>query len=204
MVGGIPHQTWKYSHLKHHIHVNDKPIHGQTKDPVSVFQKGQNGQVENFWKFSFGMTKLSLKNMIYFPKYNSKQVNNKKIIAEILCFDAYFLTFFILDFKLGLYMAVVYFLAFFLNGATSYGEHWGVLDRRGDTTQDSIGIYSTWYNIVGFGAGFHQEHHNSPGMHWTKLHTLTDKMHPDRVTRSGMHITNCPYWDHFKLLFKKQ
>ena len=100
-------------------------------------------------------------------------------------------------------MFFIYALAHFLNAATSYGEHWTVLDRRGDTTQDSIGIYSRWYNIIGFGAGFHQEHHNKPNMHWTTLSSITPNMHPDRVIKGGMHITNCPYWDHFKLLFRR-
>ena len=202
IVGGIPHQIWKYHHLKHHIHVNDKPIDGKTKDPVSVFLHGKNNEVQNFWLFCFKMTKEAFVKMVVFPKFG-KQVNHTKQILEQLAFNFYFLSFFVLDLHYGLYFAALYFLAFFLNGATSYGEHWTVLDRRGDTTQDSIGIYSRWYNIIGFGAGFHQEHHNKPNMHWTTLSTITPNMHPDRVIKGGMHITNCPYWDHFKLLFRR-
>ena len=205
IVGGIAHQIWKYSHLKHHIYVNDKPVNGLTKDPVSVFQYGENGEVQNFWKFCWKMTKASYKNMSIFSVYNAypRQVSKSKLLAEQLSFNLYFLSVFLCDYKYGIYIFLMYLLAFFLNGATSYGEHWGVLDRRGDTTQDSIGIYSRWYNIIGFGAGYHQEHHNKPNIHWTQLHTLTPRMHPNRVIKGGMHITNNPYWSHFKLLFKK-
>ena len=40
MISGIPHQSWKWTHLTHHIHVNDRPVDGKTKDPVSVFEHG--------------------------------------------------------------------------------------------------------------------------------------------------------------------
>lgn len=202
MIGSIPHQAWKYCHLKHHIYVNDKPVDGATKDPMSVFLHGKNGEIENFWSYCIRITLDSFVGMLKIPNY-SKPVNKTKIICEQWAFNLYLLSIFVLDFRYGIYMALVYFMSHFLNNATSYGEHWTVLDRRGDTTQDSIGIYSRWYNIIGFGAGYHQEHHNTPSLHWTQLPKLKPNMHPDRVIKGGMHITNNPYWSHFKLLFKK-
>ena len=202
MVGGIPHQFWRRNHLKHHVYVNDKPVDGKTQDPVSVFAKGTNGEVQNFWKFCFTTMIVAFKNMVIFPKV-PVQDSKPKMVAEVLLHDLYFLAVFIVDYRYGLYLLLVYIVAHFLNGATSFGEHWTVLDRRGDTTQDSIGIYSKWYNIVGFGAGYHQEHHHRPNIHWTQLPNLTPRMHPDRVVKHSMHIFNNPYWQHFKLLFQK-
>ena len=92
IVGGIPHQIWKYHHLKHHIHVNDKPIDGKTKDPVSVFLHGKNNEVQNFWLFCFKMTKEAFVKMVVFPKFG-KQVNHTKQILEQLAFNFYFLSF---------------------------------------------------------------------------------------------------------------
>ena len=94
IVGGIPHQIWKYHHLKHHIHVNDKPIDGKTKDPVSVFLHGKNNEVQNFWLFCFKMTKEAFVKMVVFPKFG-KQVNHTKQILEQLAFNFYFLSFFV-------------------------------------------------------------------------------------------------------------
>jgi fatty acid desaturase len=201
-VGGIPNQIWKYAHLKHHIYVNDIPVNGTTKDPVSVFLHGKDGKVENFWSYCVRGIYNDFKKA-FFPIKFPNIVNKQRCFLEQMSFNLYVLSIIVLDFHYGIYMLLVYALAYFLNKATSYGEHWGVLDRRGDTTQDSIGIYSRWYNIIGFGAGYHQEHHNKPNMHWTQLHTITPRMHPDRVIKGGMHITNNPYWSHFKLLFKK-
>jgi fatty acid desaturase len=101
-------------------------------------------------------------------------------------------------------MMFVYFMSYAVNNANSYGEHWGTLDKRGDTTRDSVGIYSDWYNWFGFNAGLHQEHHHKPGVHWTKLPEVTKLLPDDRYTiKHGVHITNNPFWSHFKLLFKK-
>ena len=207
MISGVTHQTWKWTHLTHHVHVNDHPVDGNTKDPVSVFKQGKNGEVENFWKFCFrGTINTMFGSLAYAIKSSNKPsivYNSTQSTIEALSWMVYCIAIFAVDFNFGMWMMVVYFLAHFLNYATSYGEHWGVLDRRGDTTQDSVGIYSTWYNWIGFGAGYHQEHHNKPGMHWTKLYTITPKMHPDRKTVKSMHVFNAPYWSHFKLLFKR-
>ena len=90
----------------------------------------------------------------------------------------------------------------FLNAAWHYGEHWGAHDRRGDTTQDSVGIYNWWYNTFCFNSGLHQEHHHKPGVHWTKLPSVTPLLHPDRVTACGMHIFNVPWSADLKKLIK--
>ena len=203
MVGGIAHQSWKWAHLSHHVHVNDHPIDGKTKDPVSVFYNGKNGEIENFWSFCFRHTILNFKGKFTHSSPTSIVYNNLQNRIESCAWVVYCAIIFAVDVKFGMWMLVVYFLANFLNMATSYGEHWGVLDRRGDTTQDSIGIYSKWYNWIGFGAGYHQEHHNKPGVHWTKLPELTSRMHPERRIVKSMHIFNNPYWLHFKLLFRR-
>jgi fatty acid desaturase len=204
MVGGIAHQSWKWSHLTHHVYVNDRPEPGATtKDPVSVFKYGKNGEVENFWSFCIRGSVENIAGKIRRNQKTTALYNHTQNNIESWSWIVYSAIIIAVDVKFGAWMLVVYALANFLNMATSYGEHWGVLDRRGDTTQDSIGIYSKWYNWIGFGAGYHQEHHNKPGVHWTKLHTLTPKMHPNRRTVKSMHIFNNPYWSHFKLLFKR-
>lgn len=204
-ISGITHETWRHVHLTHHVHVNDRPTNGKTKDPISVFKNGKNGEIENFWSFCFSNAIGDIRN-----KFSTRHKDISKYLfdsrlnnIENMSWIFYFALIFLADVKFGFWMILVYFVGHFLNYATSYGEHWGVLDRRGDTTQDSVGIYSKWYNWIGFGAGYHQEHHNKPGVHWTKLHALTPKMHPDRRIVKTMHIFNAPYWSHFKLLFRR-
>jgi fatty acid desaturase len=207
-VSNLSNAQYRHHHLSHHIHVNDRPVDGVCKDPVSVFAKSKNGEPENFWiHCSSGAVNMvkSTFTSIFLPVYQSKTLDGLQVRREKWVMFLYVMSVILCDLKYGLwYTFVLLFVAHFMNRATSYGEHWQVLDRRGDTTQDSIGIYSRWYNIIGFGAGYHQEHHHKPGVHWTRLHEVTPLLHPDRKILGSMHITNCPFWQHFKDLFVKQ
>jgi fatty acid desaturase len=205
-VSGLPHQLWRHGHLLHHKHINDKPVNGRTKDPVSVFKFSKTNEPTNFWIYCwrsalYGDAKWAWVSVV--PDILKVKELYARFKREQWAVRIYWLSIFLINPVYGLFLIPVYFMAYFVNNANSYGEHWGVLDRRGDTTQDSIGIYSTWYNIFGFGAGYHQEHHHRPGVHWTEMHNVTKLLHPDRKIVNGIHILNNPFWSHFKLLFKK-
>lgn len=209
-VSNIPNQIWKLAHTLHHKHVNDLPDpNGFTKDPVSVYKfgGGKPGEPDNFWVYCF-------KNAIYgdakycwfscpitlvkFPELR------KRYYRERWMFRLNILLIAMINWQYSIFLVLLYMIVFVVNNANSYGEHWGVLHNRGDTTKDSVGIYSAWYNWFGFNAGHHQEHHHRPGTHWTKLPTVTALLSPDRlIIKHGVHITNNPFWSHFILLFKK-
>jgi fatty acid desaturase len=190
--------------------VNDAPTEvNDTKDPVSVYRNTyfniKPGELVNFWVYCFGFA-FRYSSMFSFklrPEHLHVPKHMKQYKQEIWAWRAYIAIIMLLNFWYGAWLLAVYFLALVVNNANSYGEHWGVLHRRGDTTQDSIGIYSKWYNIFGFNAGLHQEHHHKPGVHWTKLPEVTPLLHPDRViVKHGVHITNNPFWSHFIALIK--
>ena len=200
--------AYKQSHLLHHIHVNDKPVNGMCKDPLSVYAKSKDGEPENFWihcaTHAWGAVVTTFSSILL-PLHQCRTVDGPQLRRERWTVFLYSVAIMFCDLSYGLwYSLVILYVANFMNRATSYGEHWQVLDRRGDTTQDSIGIYSRWYNVIGFGAGYHQEHHHKPGMHWTRLHEITPLLHPGRKIIGGMHMTNCPFWQHFKDLFVKK
>jgi fatty acid desaturase len=211
MPAGAACQTWKRSHLLHHKYVNDQVDEtGQTKDPASVYYLGKNQNPTNFWVFicqsgyrdfikMFRMEKLQHAG----KQYHLLDKYNKQYIKEQIAIKLYFLSIFVINVWYGVALLGIYLIGHIANFAISYGEHYGVLDRRGDTTQDSVGSYNWFVNFIGFGAGYHQEHHHKPGTHWTDLHLVTPVLHPDRKIIKGFHIANNPYWSHFKLLFKK-
>ena len=202
MLTGTQLTSWRVAHLKHHKWINDRPVDGITKDPVSVFAAGKNGQRTLFWNYAFGAANNRVERLFSKKTSYVELFSNKTHYERIVCW-LWIILLFIINPAYGLWMLLVFYFGWMQDGAVSYGEHWGVLDRRGDTTQDSIGIYSRWYNIIGFNAGYHQEHHNQPRLHWTRLPEITQNMHPDRKIIGGMHVLNNPFWQDFKALFTK-
>lgn len=210
IAAGIPQNAWRHAHLLHHKYVNDKhgPNGEDTKDPVSVYRFGPDGGLNNLWTYCFKSAWI-FNTKYFFARYESLRyqmpipVHHKQLHRELWAFRLFLLSVMLINFYYGIWLCFVYFMSYVVNNANSYGEHWGALDRRGDTTQDSVGIYSTWYNIFGFNAGLHQEHHHKPGIHWTRLPEVTPLLHPDRViVKHGVHITNNPFWSHFVALIK--
>jgi fatty acid desaturase len=208
---GVSHQIWKISHLLHHKYVND-PLdsEGKTKDPASVFARGKNNEPANFWVFItkhgigaflqlFYIDKIKITgpNTQLFEKYQ------KQCLREQLAIKLFFISILLINFYYGLFLLFVYLLSHIENFAVSYGEHYGVLDRRGDTTQDSVGCYNWFVNLIGFGAGYHQEHHHRPGVHWTRYHEVTHLLNPNRRIINLPHVLNNPFWLHLKQLIKK-
>jgi fatty acid desaturase len=212
MPSGAACQTWKRSHLLHHKYVND-PIGedgSQPKDPASVYFLGIHQKPANFWVYTCSNGFRDFVKMFRFEKlqhagkqYHLLDKYNQQYLKEQTAMKLFFVLIFAINFWYGLALLVIYLLGHIENFAISYGEHYGVLDRRGDTTQDSVGSYNWFVNWIGFGAGYHQEHHHKPGTHWTNLHRVTPILHPNRKIIKGLHIMNNPFWLHFKQLFKK-
>lgn len=202
MVTGTNFTSWKIAHLKHHKWINDVPVDGKTKDPVSVFADGKNGNRTLFWNYIFIAANLRTGRLVLSKQFHIDHFD-KKIRGERSVCRLWIFFLLLLNPLYGVWMLLVFYFGWLQDGAVSYGEHWGVLDRRGDTTQDSIGIYSRWYNIIGFNAGYHQEHHNQPGLHWSRLPEITNNMHPERKIIGGMHVLNNPFLQDFKALFRK-
>ena len=200
IAGATPVQVYRNAHLIHHKFVNDPPV---SKDLISVLANSKDGKAENVWTFCLAWTIKT--NFIYgwiTGKVKSMPLVSlmqwKKEVLTLTAFSAILLLF-NLEYFLWWFFVVCPAMQFF-NAAWHYGEHWGVHDRRGDTTQDSVGVYNWWYNTFCFNSGLHQEHHHKPGVHWTKLPTVTHLLHPNRVISQGMHIFNVPWVTDFKKL----
>lgn len=204
-------QMYRLVHTIHHKYVNDSPINGKTKDDISVFANGINGEVENVWRFCVSRAIVAWTDpwkYVFYQNWKSEKskmsmMNFVQWRREQFSIVIFFLSILALNLVYGMWLLfVIHFAAHFLNYSWHYGEHYGSYHYRGDTTQDSIGIYSKWYNILCFKSGYHQEHHHRPGTHWTKLDDITPLLPKTRVIVNGMHITNVPWVEHFKLLFK--
>ena len=208
---GLLPQVYRIVHSIHHKHVNDLPINGSSRDIISVFGHGTDGQVENVWKFCYRQGRyifiLPWKYVFYQMwqpiRPRTPMMNFVLWRREQFAIVGFFLAIMLINFTYGLWLLfVIYGLAHFLDYSWHYGEHYGAYHYRGDTTQDSVGSYNQWYNVFCFNSGLHQEHHHCPGVHWTRLHEITKLLPPTRITTNGMHMANVPWLAHLKLLFK--
>jgi len=208
---GLKPQTYRYVHSVHHKHVNDLPINGISKDGISVFAHGVNGEVENVWKFCFRNAVAGLLapwKYVFYQFWKKERVKTPMMNftlwrREQFAIVAFAFAIAAINLIYALWLIfVIYGISHFINYSWHYGEHYGSYHYRGDTTQDSVGIYGKWYNLLCFRSGYHQEHHHRPGIHWTKLHEITPLLPDTRVMVNGMHITNVPWIKDFKLLFK--
>lgn len=203
-------QTYRIVHNTHHKYVNDTPINGACKDPISVFAQGNNGEIENAWKFCYRKAVMQMldpwkyiltvwkKERPKLPLYNFTLWQREQFAIVI-----FFASLLLINFSYGLWVFFgIYSVAAFFNYSWHYGDHYGSHHCRGDTTRDSVGIYSKWYNLVSSNAGYHQEHHYKSNVHWTKLPELTPLLPGDRTVVNGTHVTNVPWVKHFKLLFR--
>lgn len=74
-----------------------------------------------------------------------------------------------------------------------YCEHWGIMDASSSLT-DAVSSYGP-VNLLIFNAGYHQEHHARPGLHWTKLPAARADMLPDEQRRVvPVHYFTSPFF----------
>lgn len=91
-----------------------------------------------------------------------------KVILETSALLAMILTFTVLN----LHGLIAFYLPVWLLGniaaqAENYLEHYGAFP--GNRKTDSVSCYGTFYNLIWFNNGYHQEHHYRPQVHWSRL-----------------------------------
>lgn len=203
-------QTYRMAHNTHHKYVNDIPVNGVCKDPISVFAKGANGELENVWNFCYRFAVMQIVEpwkYVFFTALKSEKPQLPLHNFTLWRREQYAIVVFLasvlaINFVYGVWLLTIYFVAHFLTFAWHYGDHYGSYQYRGDTTRDSVGIYNKWYNLITANAGYHQEHHHKPHVHWTQIPSITQMLPADRITFNGLHVANVPWLQHLKLLFR--
>lgn len=201
---GIPFNGWKYFHMIHHRYNNDFKINGQTKDPLSFYRYGENGERENFWSYCIkGLWRDLSGQTLKDPHDNcSTKVDIKNgdlLKTEQYVFYAFIASIFVVNIAYGFVYLLVYTLSLILNNANSYGEHFGPVEQQ-NFRANSVGSYGKLYNVLCFNSGYHQEHHVRPGAHWTELPKITKTLPTKRHTINKMYMFNAPW---FKDLINK-
>ena len=192
-VSCIPFHGWVWFHTQHHRITNDVPINGKVYDPLSIYRYGNNGQRENFWQYCFVGSWRGFNGKLAHDETCAVRLNQygDNIRLELRYMIVYTMCILLYNVWYGLLYLSMCVINTILNQADNYGTHWGSASSS-DTRRNAVSSYDWWYNFIGFNAGYHQEHHSIPSVHWTQLPDITKTLPHDRKIISGMFIFNAP------------
>ena len=172
----IPQSIYRVHHLNHHRYNNDpKDVYGTVKDQSSIFKHSHSAGPEGILSYSL----LSFFRADFIGMFKKACKHNRLLaVSEIIFFLGIFSAFAFYNFKFFLLFLVLgTYLGSSLASFQNYLEHLHAVPN--DRKRDSVSCYNGFYNAIWFNNGYHQEHHLSPGTHWTRLPSVTERLpHP--------------------------
>ncbi len=180
---GMPQTLYKYHHLNHHRHNNDKQGAGDsaTCDRSSTYRfAARRGCEENVATYALlGPLRTELR-----AAYREAKAKQR---AWLVWLEGGALAAFALVILLWETKCFFCFLLPIWYGGQVFAlaENW--LEHHhatpGNRLTDSVSCYGRLYNLIWFNNGYHQEHHFRPTVHWTKIAEVRDEMLPDDQRR---------------------
>ncbi len=173
---GLPQILYKYHHLNHHRHNNS------LEDPSSTYLYGKNGKQEHWISYSaFSLfrdgTQIAFKETL-------RKKEGSQLIMEIVSTLVYLGLLLTISWKffLTIYLPL-FFTGWFLAHLENYFEHYKA-SNPSNRFGNAVSFYGSFYNLIMFNEGYHQEHHISPQEHWS-LRPLTKLKYQNQMKNSG-------------------
>ena len=176
---GLPQILYRFHHLNHHRHENDRPVtDGRTRDHSSTYAYGRHGRHEHVVSYcALGLfrrgTTEAYRQVI--RKGYSRQFSFELVVCLLglagyaLLSWRYFAFFYLSTFYCGWFLAQL----------ENYYEHFGASPEN--RAANSVSYYGRLYNLFFCNEGYHQEHHLQPQLHWTRRSEV--RMAPTRTER---------------------
>jgi len=185
MAMGLPQTLYYHHHMNHHRFTNSE------KDISSLFNHSKEEVEEGILSYSFiGFFRIDL---LALAKKAKKKEDKNLLILETLGVLAFWGFLISLDWKFFLtFYLPVWYLGQVAALMENYFEHYGT--KPGDRKTDSVSCYGKLYNLLWFNNGYHQEHHYSPTVHWTRIKEVKTRLpsEHDRKVVKLAHFTNIP------------
>ncbi len=183
---GFSQTFYTWVHLRHHEGNSDRPgADGTTRDWLSIYRHGRDGEPENVWSYVFmgffreggGSIHTALKARRPFDATWGR--------IEIACVALFVVGMAVLNWKAVLFLVPFYYLGDCLSQLNGYYEHY-----RGNPDEPiawGVSTYAPLYNLIWFNNGHHAEHHFRPAVHWTRLPALRRAIVDDQRAK-GVHV----------------
>jgi fatty acid desaturase len=176
LAAGVPHVLYHHYHLNHHSGDSDaRGPDGTTRDWSSIYRHGQGGHPEPFWRYCLlGFFRVEVRAVLR-TCFRHGRAHAWQCAAETAVLGGFWLLLLLANWRyLVFFYLPAYSLGWVLSRAQGYLEHHGA--RPGNPFANSVSSYNRIYNFFCFNAGYHQEHHWDPGVHWTRLPELHDQL----------------------------
>ncbi|ANH99780.1 fatty acid desaturase [Pseudomonas koreensis] len=165
---GFSQTLYRDIHNRHHRGNSDRPgPDGKTIDPLSIYQRGKDGQPENPWAYTFLSFFRDDPKPIYTEMRRKRPKDARWVQVEIYVTVAFYLLLAVFDWQAVLVLLPFWYLGQALSSLNGYYEHFG---GNPDLPMAwGVSAYSPLYNLLWMNNGYHAEHHYRPKMHWTQV-----------------------------------
>ncbi|MFF7245091.1 fatty acid desaturase family protein [Embleya sp. NPDC008237] len=191
-------QAYRLTHVRnHHRFNNDAPgADGTTRDTTSTYRRGRNGEHASLPRYALGGALESLIDRVREVSYvvrlwrvgagettlrslASRREHRRRGELRLIQADraAHVLTPALLAVISWQWVLLSYlpacFVALTMVNVQNYYRHYGA--DPSERAADSVSHYGRLYNLLTFNDGYHQEHHLSPGMHWSRMPQVRER-----------------------------
>ncbi|MBC3922269.1 fatty acid desaturase [Pseudomonas lurida] len=165
---GFSQTLYRDIHNRHHRGNADLPgPDGKTIDPLSIYQRGHNGEPENPWTYTFLSFFRDDPKPFYDEMKRKRPADARWVKVEIGVTVAFYIALAFYNWQAVLWLLPFWYLGQCLSSLNGYYEHFG--GNPDLPIAWGVSSYSALYNLIWMNNGYHAEHHYRPKMHWTKV-----------------------------------
>ncbi len=169
---GFSQTYYRWVHLRHHEGNSDRPdANGKTRDPLSIYLHGKDGNPESVWSYVFlGPFRSDDEESAFDALRARRPFDAYWGRVELAAAALFVIAMCFIDWRAVLFLAPFRYFGECLSQLNGYYEHF----RADPDVAIAWGAssYAPIYNVTWFNNGHHAEHHFRPAVHWTRLPAL--------------------------------
>jgi len=188
---GFSQVFYEQVHKDHHKGNADLPdANGYTRDPLSIYKHGIDGQPENPWTYVFCSYFRDDAKAIYRAIRRKSRGLAYWGVFEIVLFLSLYVAAGIANWRFICYFLPFYYFGHCLSYLNGYYLHYG--GNPDVPLAWGVSSYHKLYNWLWFNNGYHAEHHYRPRVHWMDMKQLHEQL-KDEQTRAGVRVIAMPH-----------
>jgi len=178
-------------HMRHHMGNSDRrDEHGKTKDWLSIYRFGKNGEAENVWGYTFFSFFRDDVAEVYQEIKKVSAADARWGRFEVVAFVALYFLVLVTNWKFFFFMVPFYYFGNCLSSLNGFYRHYG--GNPDLPIAWGVSSYHKLYNWIWFNNGYHAEHHFRPRLHWTKMHEFHEQIQ-DEQANAGVRVISTPH-----------